>query len=92
MKELAGNNQKEFLAYHPDAFGEIDRFMKLTDYFYDIERIDLESIIRDECMRSYLVQNSFTERLHEIKQNSKGLKSFRKRFLTGLMPSGYSNF
>jgi hypothetical protein len=51
MKELTGNNQKEFLAYHPDAFGEIDRFMKLTDYFYDNERIDLESIIRDDCMR-----------------------------------------
>lgn len=80
MKELTGNNQKEFLAYHPDAFGEIDRFMKLTDHFYDNERFDLESIIRDECMRSYLVQNSFNEKLQEIKQNSKGLKSFRKRF------------
>ena len=80
MKEMAENNQKEFLAYHPDAFGEIDRFMKLTDYFYDIENIDLEAIIGDECMRNYLEQNRFTEKLQEIRQNSKGLKSFRKRF------------
>lgn len=80
MKDLAEKNQKEFLAYHPDSFGEIDRFMKLTNFFYENKKIDLETIIRDECMKSYLVQNSFTDKLYEIRQNSKGLKSFRKRF------------
>jgi hypothetical protein len=80
MKELAETNQRDFFAYHSGAFGEIDRFMKLTDFFYDNEKIDLEAIIRDACMRKYLVQNGFTDKLLEIRQNSKGLKSFRKRF------------
>lgn len=80
MKEFVVKPGKEILAYHPKSFEEINRFMQKIEVFFNSEIYDEDNFTQDACLREFLKMQKFSEKLKEIKLNSRGLESFRKRF------------
>lgn len=80
MKEYVQKKLTDLPAYHPKAFDEIESFLGQINMFYSMDGFVPGSIVKDKCLRNFLESQNFSEKIAEIKSNSKGLPSFRKRF------------
>ncbi len=73
---------EEILAYDPASFGELGRFLNSITTFYEQTDGNSMELIEDICLNEFLGNQCFEDNLREIRQNSKGMESFRKRFYT----------
>ena len=77
----AGNNST-FLTYNLLAFKELRVFFGFTDVFFECKHEKLHTlfIMIPEGLRQFLGEKEWIEKMMEIKNNTSGIVSFKKRF------------
>jgi glycosyltransferase involved in cell wall biosynthesis len=70
------------LTYNMLAFNELHTFFKLTDVFFDCGTEELQDKFRliPDGLRLFLNEKEWIGKITEIKKNTSGRKSFKKRF------------
>ncbi len=74
-------SDKGYLTYKSDSFFEISKMVKLLPEIFDASKnseLNLSSL--SDSLNAYLVQEKFHQKIVEIKGNTVGYDSFRKRF------------
>ena len=79
LMELSGNN---FLTYNSDAFKELRFIFSLTGELYRSDKSEIITFRNSlpPGLKTFLHEDEFLEAVTEIKENTSGLDSFRKRF------------
>jgi hypothetical protein len=82
--KLTSGNSPEFLSYNIIAFKELRDCFSLADQMFEADDCDIDSLygILPESMRSYTKETEWTEKIREIRNNTSGNESFRKRFFS----------
>jgi glycosyltransferase involved in cell wall biosynthesis len=82
MGKLALNEHPSLLTYNLNAFNELRIFFEMTESFFSCTIDELAELYTflPEGMKSFINDNQWIERLTEIKENTSGYQSFRKRF------------
>jgi len=68
------------LTYNLKAFIELRTFFNLTDVFYENNDINRGYNMIPAGLRMFIDEKEWNEKLTELKGNTSGLQSFRKRF------------
>jgi hypothetical protein len=75
------SGDRKVLAYHPESFNELRDVFSQIEEFYLLKPGETPySLIKAQCLREFMKEQEFEGKLIEIKKNSAGLPSFRKRF------------
>jgi hypothetical protein len=82
IRKLSAEMSSTFLTYNMLAFKELRTFFKLIDVFFELSATELKSHfdLIPPGLRLFLDEKGWTEKMIEIKSNTSGLLSFRKRF------------
>lgn len=82
MGKLNNENGSTLLTYNLDAFSELKTFFSLTDLIYECRNDGLQKIYLTipESLRSFLDEKEWIEKIMEVKNNTSGIISFKKRF------------
>jgi hypothetical protein len=80
-KLYAGNNNL-LLTYNTRAFDELKAFFNMTEVLFSSDPKEFPTLYANlpDGMRSFFEENDLEEKLMEIRNNTSGLQSFRKRF------------
>jgi hypothetical protein len=80
--KLSEENSPTVLSYNILAFKELHSFFKMTEIFHKSNPEELHDCYKlfPEGLRLFLTENEWTEKIVEIKNNTSGLASFKKRF------------
>lgn len=70
---------EEYFTYSFEIFEQIHAFVQLIPKLYE-ESVKVLANFKFEAFKEYLNQNQFTQRLAEIKSNTKDFNSFQRRF------------
>ena len=78
--KMSIQNNSIFLTYNVKAFDELRTFFNMTEVFFKNGGSD-ESYNRvPHGLRSFMDKNEFIEKISELKNNTSGLSSFKKRY------------
>ena len=80
--KLRANKSSTLLTYDILAFNELRTFFKLVDDFFESDPMELHehfSLI-PQSLRLFLDEKEWIEKIREIKNNTSGIASFKKRF------------
>src|SRR5664280_2766969 len=80
--KLSANKSSTLLTYDILAFNELRTFFKLVDDFFESDPMELHehfSLI-PQGLRLFLDEMELIEKIREIKNNTSGIASFKKRF------------
>jgi hypothetical protein len=79
---LTEGNNETLLTYNPEAFKELKLFFSLIDklFLYAIDDQEFAFSALPPGIRQFVGIEEWTARIREIKSNTSGIKSFRKRF------------
>jgi hypothetical protein len=80
--KLSGETGKTWMTYNPDAFGELKVFFAKVDLLYECNEDQLHKSFEDlpEGLKLFIKYEEWKNKITEIKNNTSGLQSFRKRF------------
>jgi hypothetical protein len=80
--KLSSDKSSTFLTYNIQAFKELHIFFKLTDAFFECKPEKLPTLFSliPESLRLFLDEKEWIEKMTEIKNNTSGIISFKKRF------------
>jgi hypothetical protein len=79
---MVGNNEKQFLTYNPLAFSDLHAFFGETEKLFDC-RMDKLVYCFDsfpDSLKLFFADQEWIAKITEIKKNTSGPGSFRKRF------------
>lgn len=82
MDKLITENSSTFFTYNPEAFRELKAFFDHIGFYYESNISDFADYY-DKLpagLRSFLGQDEWIGKMDEIKNNTTGFNSFRKRF------------
>ena len=80
--KLSADKSSTLLTYDMLAFNELRTFFKLVDVFFESDPMELHehfSLI-PQSLRLFLDEKEWIEKIREIKNNTSGIVSFKKRF------------
>ena len=80
--KLSADKSSTLLTYDMLAFNELRTFFKLVDVFFESDPMELQehfSLI-PQSLRLFLDEKEWIEKIREIKNNTSGIVSFKKRF------------
>ncbi len=82
IEKLKGGESSTLQTYNIQAFKELRSFFALTEKFHNCRPEQLEAIHLSlpEGVRSFVDKTEWIEKMVEIKNNTSGLSSFKKRF------------
>ncbi len=80
IRELMQMNQAEYLTYHPAAFNDLKIFFGLIPEFYQSYRIESSIALLPVSLQHFLQEDSFSDKIQEIKANTSHVEAFIKRF------------
>lgn len=82
IAKLAENNKPALLTYNPDAFEELRILFNTTGNIYSSSEDELNKIysMLPEGIKGFINEQEWFEKIAEIKNNTSGPESFRKRF------------
>jgi hypothetical protein len=82
MSRLIGLSGKNFLTYNIEAFKELRHFFSLTGELYRSDKSEIIAFRNSlpHGLETFLLEDEFLETVTEIKENTSGIDSFRKRF------------
>jgi len=97
IHEMISSDRKEFLTYNPQAFFDLEKLFSSVDKLFKINTEEPETVLSaySAALREFLIENSFSEKLKEVQQNTASLETFRKRFylwFDGFRVVKYLNF
>ncbi len=97
VHQLIHSDCKEMLTYNPQAFYDLEKlFVSVDDLFTDnIRRVDSLFSEFSIVLKDFLIENSFSAKIREIRRNTAAIESFRKRFylwFDGFRVVKYLNF
>ncbi|MCX6254856.1 MAG: glycosyltransferase family A protein [Bacteroidia bacterium] len=80
--KLSEENRPTLFTYNMLAFNELRSFFGMTEDFYHCHPGELHNCYKliPHGLRLFLNEKEWTEKMEEIKNNTSGLQSFRKRF------------
>jgi hypothetical protein len=80
--KMIAKHEKQFLTYNPLAFRDLSGFFGLADKFFYCKYDDLNTLLNEfpESLKEFLKGQEWVTKISEIKRNTSGLESFRKRF------------
>lgn len=82
MGKLNNEEKSELLTYNLDAFAELKSFFSLTGEIYECSEADLQKLYLTipESIQMFLDEKEWIDKMIEVKNNTKNLRSFNKRF------------
>jgi len=82
ITKLAEEKGSDFLTYSLSAFGELRTFFGMTNIIYNSREDELNKLFTTlpEGVKMFVSEKEWFEKIIEIKSNTSGLLSFRKRF------------
>ena len=82
--KLTNENSSTLLTYNIQAFREIRILFSMTDSFYHLNPGELKGSYKQfpTGLKQFIEEEEWEEKMAEIKNNTSGLLSFRKRFFT----------
>lgn len=82
MEKLSKENEPVLPTYNFRAFEDLRLFFELNQAFYSADPADLHKIYSTlpESLRLFSDEDEWTNKIVEIKSNTSGLSSFKKRF------------
>jgi hypothetical protein len=80
--KLEAGNSSTLLTYNLLAFKELRAFFELTDSFFKSSHVELDKLfnIIPQGMRLFLDKKEWIDKMTEVKNNTSGIQSFKKRF------------
>jgi hypothetical protein len=80
--KLVADNSKRLLTYNPLAFKDLFVFFEMVNQMFNTRSDELISMYCGfpESLKPFLDEQQWIEKISEIKNNTSGLLSFRKRF------------
>jgi hypothetical protein len=80
--KMVEKQDEQLMTYNPLAFKDLNSFFGMSDKLYYSKPGELKTLISDfpENLRIFLDEKEWISRISEIKYNTSGLASFRKRF------------
>jgi hypothetical protein len=73
-------NKTELTSYHPQLFNLLKLFIEKIPDFYIVHNSKDIILSLPYLLREFLIEQDFDQKLMEIKKNSSGMASFKKRF------------
>jgi hypothetical protein len=82
MGKLTLTDNPSLLTYNLQAFNELRRFFEMTDRFYacNTDKLSDPYDLLPEGLKSFITGTEWDEKMIELKQNTSGYESFKKRF------------
>ncbi len=82
VTKLSQQPGKDYTTYNPQAFFELKQVFDSVNKFYQNTISSAENITGSSspCMKTFLMDQHFPDKLEEIKRNTSSLPAFRKRF------------
>ena len=82
IQGLAESKKMEYLTYNLQAFVDLKAFFRKITELYDMGEDKLEFYLKDlsDPITTFLSQNSFSDKLKEIRTNTASERAFYKRF------------
>ncbi len=82
MGKLNIENASTLLTYNPKAFSELKTFFSFTDLFYESQYEELQKFYLNmpTALQSFIDEKEWIEKIEEVKNNTSGSISFKKRF------------
>jgi hypothetical protein len=82
IEKLSAGNNNFLLSYNIKAFDELKIFFNMTEAFFSCDPKKISRFYADipNGLRLFFDRNELEEKLMEIRNNTSGLPSFRKRF------------
>ena len=80
--KMVEKNEKELMTYNPLAFRDIKAFFGYTEKMFQSNSVEKKNLFFKfpESVKIFLVEQEWVQKITEIKGNTSGLISFRKRF------------
>jgi len=80
--KLSSDNSSVLLTYNIRAFSELKAFFELTEIFYKNSTDELDENFRliPPGLQAFLDKTEWIEKMIEVKKNTSGFQSFKKRF------------
>jgi hypothetical protein len=80
--KLEAGNSSTLLSYNMLAFKELRFFFELTDLFFKSSNVNLDELYNmiPQGMRLFLDKEEWIDKMIEVKDNTSGIQSFKKRF------------
>jgi len=80
--KLSSDRSSTFLTYNMLAFRELRTFFELTDVFFKCspEQLNEHFNLIPQGLRLFLDQKEWIDKMIEVKNNTSGIESFKKRF------------
>lgn len=82
IQRLTGGKNETLMTYNPEAFIELKIFFSLIDkiFLYSADDPEFEYSHLPRGIRQFVGIEEWTTKIREIKSNTSGIQSFRKRF------------
>ena len=82
VAKLTNENSSTLLTYNMKAFEELRTFFGMTDAWFNYvpEQLHEQFSIIPEGIRLYLDEKEWVDKMMEIKKNTSGIQSYKKRF------------
>jgi hypothetical protein len=82
ITKLAVSGEPDLLTYNISAFEELKSFFRIAEDFYDRDQEDFKLFYRSlpAGIQSFIEEKELFEKLTEIKENTSGFQSYKKRF------------
>jgi hypothetical protein len=79
---MVTNNEEQLFTFNPSAFKELQSLFGMTQRLYYCKPDELSGLFHDfpESLKMFFEETNCIARISEIKENTSGLVSFRKRF------------
>jgi hypothetical protein len=79
---MVAKNEKQLLTYNPLAFIDLGVFFGFTEKSFQYNSVDLINLYQrfPESIKIFLDEKDWIYKMSEIKENTSGLSSFKKRF------------
>jgi hypothetical protein len=80
--KLEADKSSTLLTYNIQAFKELRVFFELTDIFFKSSLVELDELFNGlpPGMRLFLDKKDWIDKMTEVKDNTSGIQSFKKRF------------
>jgi hypothetical protein len=82
IEKLSGEDSQTWMTYNIDAFGELKEFFSKVDLLYESNKNQLIKSFENlpEGLKLFLKSEEWSDKIAEIRNNTSGIQSFRKRF------------
>jgi hypothetical protein len=80
--KMVAKNEKELMTYNPLAFSDLSVFFGYTNKMFHDNSVEMKNLFFEfpESLKIFLGEQEWVQKITEIKENTSGLISFRKRF------------